>query len=475
MFEKAADDGANLDPLRDARHARPQAAHAAHDEVDTHAGARRTIQRLDDGGLGERVELGNDARGPARLGVSRFPLDPVEQRLVQAERRMQELAQTGNASQSRQLQEYLVHVLADRFVGRQQAVVGVQPRRLGVIVAGTQVAVSPQALVLAPHHHDELGVRLEAEYAVHDVGAGLLQLGRYVDVRLFVEARAQFDDDGDVLPALRGLGERIDDGRVAAGPIQGLLDGEHGRIARRLFDEIGDGAEPLKRVVQEHIPGAQGGEQIVAHAQALRNARRERRVLEFGAVHQIVYGHQAIQVHLSRDLVQVVLGESELPEQEFENFLGTIVRGFQSHRIAEAARGELAFDGAQQVVDLFLLDEQIAVARDAELIAAAHVHPGEQLRNEGLDDGPKKYEVAAAEFVGQLDEARQGARRLHHGEPAIAAESVLAFDHHREIQALVEYLRERARRIERQRTQHRLHFTAEIVGEPRGLCGGPGF
>ena len=163
------------------------------------------------------------------------------------------------------------------FVGRHQAVVGVQPRGLGVIVAGAQMAVAPQALFLAPHHHHQLGVGLEAEYAVHDVRAGFLQLGGELDVRFFVEARAQLDDDGHVLARLRGFDQRADDGGIAAGAIQGLLDGEHLRIARRLLDEIRDRPEALERMVQEHVPGAQRGEQIAAHPQPLGHARRERR------------------------------------------------------------------------------------------------------------------------------------------------------------------------------------------------------
>ena len=143
------------------------------------------------------------------------------------------------------------------------------------------------------------------------------------------------------------------------------------------------------------------------------------------------------------NLVEIVAGETELSEQKIENLLGAVMRRFQSHRVAEAARGEFAFDGAQQIIDFFLLDEQVAVARDPELITAAHVHPGEQLGDEGLDDGAQEHEVAAAELVGQPDEARQGTRRLHHGETAVAAESVLAFDHDREVQALVENFRER--------------------------------
>ena len=41
----------------------------------------------------------------------------------------------------------------------------------------------------------------------------------------------------------------------------------------RLLDEIHDRAESLERVMQQHVAGAQGREQIAADAQPLRNAR----------------------------------------------------------------------------------------------------------------------------------------------------------------------------------------------------------
>src|SRR3984957_16264299 len=113
MFEEAADDGAHLDPLGYARHAGPQAAQTAHDEVDIDAGARSSVQSLDDDGLGERVKLRDDAGGLAGFGVGAFALDAGEQRLMQAERRMQQLAQARHARESGQLQEYLVDILAD--------------------------------------------------------------------------------------------------------------------------------------------------------------------------------------------------------------------------------------------------------------------------------------------------------------------------------------------------------------------------
>src|ERR1700730_3581999 len=95
-------------------------------------------------------------------------------------------------------------------------------------------------------------------------------------------------------------------------------------------------SESLKRMMQQHVAGAQRGENIGAHAQSLRNARREWRVLELRAVHQIVYRHQPIEVHLSRHLVEVVAGESELAEQVGQNVIRAVVRGLQSDGIPEA-------------------------------------------------------------------------------------------------------------------------------------------
>ena len=39
---------------------------------------------------------------------------------------------------------------------------------------------------------------------------------------------------------------------------------------------------------QLHIAGAQRREQVVTHLQPFRDARREGRILEFGAVHEVV-------------------------------------------------------------------------------------------------------------------------------------------------------------------------------------------
>jgi hypothetical protein len=192
-------------------------------------------------------------------------LDFREQRLMQAEGRVQQLAQARHPGQAGELQKYLVDVLADGLVGGHEAVVGVQPGGLRMVVAGAQVAVTAQALLLTPDHHEELCVRLVAEHAVHDVGAGFLKLVGEFNIGLFIEARAQLDDDRHVLAGLRGVRQCAHDGRVAAGAIQSLLDGQHLWVGGRLLDEIHDRSEALERLVQQHIAGAQGGENVGAH------------------------------------------------------------------------------------------------------------------------------------------------------------------------------------------------------------------
>ena len=148
---------------------------------------------------------------------------------------------------------------------------------------------------------------------------------------------------------------------------------------------------------------------------------------------------------------------------------------FQAYRIAIAARGEFALHRTQQIVNLFLLDEQVAVAGDTELIAAAHTHAVEQSRDECFNDRAQEHELTASQFVRNPDEPRQRTRGLNDGEAAVAPKPVLPLDDDREIQALVEYLGKRSRRIERERTQHRFHLAREVSGDPCTLRLRPGF
>ena len=86
------------------------------------------------------------------------------------------------------------------------------------------MAVAPDPVGFLAHDQQDLGVRLEADQAVHDVRARLLQHPGPFDVGLLVEARFQLHERDDLLAGLGGLHERLDDaGLVATGPVQVCL------------------------------------------------------------------------------------------------------------------------------------------------------------------------------------------------------------------------------------------------------------
>ena len=106
-------------------------------------------------------------------------------------------------------------------------------------------------------------MRLEPDQPVDDVRAGPLQLARPDDVRLFVEASLDLDEDHDLLAAFGRPDERLDERRVTGRAVQRLLDRQDVRVVRGLGDEPLHGrGERLVRVVDQDVAGADGREHV---------------------------------------------------------------------------------------------------------------------------------------------------------------------------------------------------------------------
>ena len=186
--------------------------------------------------------------------------------------------------------EQVGEVGADLRVGGEQAEVLVQPGRLRVVVAGADVAVAAQGLALLADHQRQLAVGLQADQAVDDVAAGLLQLARPLDVGLLVEAGLDLDEDEDLLAGLGGVDQRVDDRGVAGGPVQRLLDREDVRVGGGLLQEgLDGGGERVVRVVQQDVALAQRGEDVgrgrrLDLGEVAVGAGDELRVLQLGPV-----------------------------------------------------------------------------------------------------------------------------------------------------------------------------------------------
>ncbi len=129
---------------------------------------------------------------------------------------------------------------------------------------------------------------------------------------------------------------------------------------------------------------------------------------------------------------------------------------------------QLALERVQQVLDLvLLLDLDVLVAGDAERVLLDDLHAGEQLVEVRGDDVLERDEPGALPSIGH--EPRQQRRHLDPGE-VLAAGRAVAHEH-REVEREPGDVRERVRRVDRQRGQHRVDPLAEEVVQLLALVG----
>ena len=136
---------------------------------------------------------------------------------------------------------------------------------------------------------------------------------------------------------------------------------------------------------------------------------------------------------------------------------------------------QFALQRDAQILDFFVVDKQIGVARDAELIAAVDVHARKQFADMGVQDGRQENEaiVDPAQLLWQSYHAWQCARGLNNGRAGTTAEGIGTFQFDCKIQTLVEYARKGMRRIQSDRGQHRHHFDHKKLADPFLLCFSP--
>ena len=116
------------------------------------------------------------------------------------------------------------------FVGREQAMVGVQLGRVLVEVAGAEVGVSAGGFGrLALRNEQQLGVHLLLGRGKDDVGSRLLQLLGPVNICFLVEAGLQLHHHCHLLAVLHGLQQGLGHGAFGGQAVEG---NGHGRYLR---------------------------------------------------------------------------------------------------------------------------------------------------------------------------------------------------------------------------------------------------
>lgn len=116
VFEKASDDGADANMFREAGDPGSQGARSTDDQIDLDAGLRGLIQRANNLRFQQRIHLGDDVCRLALPGAVGFTRDPLQQRRMQSERRLEQVLEATRLSQGRELLEYRPHIPPDRRV-----------------------------------------------------------------------------------------------------------------------------------------------------------------------------------------------------------------------------------------------------------------------------------------------------------------------------------------------------------------------
>ena len=78
---------------------------------------------------------------------------------------------------------------SDLRICREQTEVGINARRGGIVVAGSNVSVTANPVGVAAHEQRKLAVGLQSNQAVKDLHAGIFQIARPADVVSLIEAR----------------------------------------------------------------------------------------------------------------------------------------------------------------------------------------------------------------------------------------------------------------------------------------------
>ena len=117
------------------------------------------------------------------------------------------------------------------------------------------MAVTADAPTLFANHQRSFGMSFQADQAINDVHAHLLERPGPADVRRFVTPGLEFHQSGDLLAPFGGAYQGRDDGAVPRCPVERLLDSQDLGVTGSPFDEcLRRQSEALVGVVQENVP-----------------------------------------------------------------------------------------------------------------------------------------------------------------------------------------------------------------------------
>ena len=160
MLQEVSDNRVNADIFAEARHTCLQTADAAHYQLDLYSGAGRLIQARNNLPVTQGVHLRHDVGRFALSGPHGFSADHADAAFSQPQRSQDQAVPGRRLGVTGQHVEHCGRVLTDQRMAGYKAAVRIELCGGVVVVSGSQMDITADAVFLAAYHQCDLAVGL---------------------------------------------------------------------------------------------------------------------------------------------------------------------------------------------------------------------------------------------------------------------------------------------------------------------------
>ena len=287
-------------------------------------------------------------------------LNFVQQAALQMKGRHPQLLQARRPVLAGEQAKHAFHLGGERAIGAQVADVGVELGGFRVVVASGQVHIAPNVRPLAAADEHHFGVGLQAHHPIHHLGANALELFGPIDVGFFVKTRLELHHHRHFDATAHRLGEQVHHGRVGAGAVNGLLDGQHLRVVHGFAQKRQHPVKTLEGLVKQHVAFFA---QLLEHRTARNHlgwkAGTVWRKQQLGFVDQIDQLVQTHQVDRAMHPVQSLSRQVKLLQQKVSQKSRAARRHLQAHSGTIVAVLQALAQCGAQVLHIFRVQRQV--------------------------------------------------------------------------------------------------------------------
>ena len=238
VLQQTANDGNNFNVFGIAFNTGNQTRNAANEQRGFNASLGGFGNFVDDVLVGDGIGLERKAVGLAGFSKGDLFIDLVENHRLDLQRSNRKLLVSVGSVFQAHVAEELCGILADSFVGGDEAEVGVEPRGFLVVVARAELGNVLDAVFGVACDGADLRVNLEVVEAVDNVGASLFKALRPLDVVGLVEAGAQLEQRGNFLAVFCCGYQGFCQVGLAGKAVQRDFDREHRRVVCRFAEQV---------------------------------------------------------------------------------------------------------------------------------------------------------------------------------------------------------------------------------------------